>query len=171
MCGMWSGRFVGGGGVRKWSYEGRRYQCAPPFIQQVVPVAENCLPVQLPTVVQFNGRSPSPLTQSEEWQRSSCGKYECVSVSLLTHFKALLSINCACMLWFELHLYSSNKPLTHTHTHTHLIACASSYANKKWINLEVLHRICTQYYKHMIKIQRFVFLVVCWLQTQVKCQQ
>jgi len=39
------------------------------------------------------------------------------------------------------------------------------------VNLEVLHRICTQYYKHMIKIQCFVFLVVCWLQTQVKCQQ
>ena len=45
----------------------------PPH-KQVVPVADDNLPVILPTDVQFSGHSSSHLAQSEWWCRASCGK-------------------------------------------------------------------------------------------------
>ena len=45
----------------------------PPH-KQVVPVADDHLPVILPTDVQFSRHSSSPLAQSEQWCRTSCGK-------------------------------------------------------------------------------------------------
>lgn len=42
---------------------------------QVVPVAEDELPVKLPENIHLSGRGPSPLAQSHDWQHVSCGKY------------------------------------------------------------------------------------------------
>ncbi|KAJ1921583.1 Leucyl-tRNA synthetase, mitochondrial [Mycoemilia scoparia] len=65
--------------IRDWLISRQRYWGAPiPIIHckscGAVPVPEDQLPVELPTVVEIKGRGGSPLQQSKDWVNTQCPK-------------------------------------------------------------------------------------------------
>jgi len=101
--------------------------------------------------------------------------YSCLIVTqiyMLSIFVAVPDRNRIFFLPWSNSVCVANQSLGTSSTQCANIHCLYEFLRpQKWINLGALHRLHTQYCKHMIKTQWFVILLVCWLQTRFKCQQ